>query len=362
MIVATINGDRARATQGARGASCPSCGAPVIAKCGSVVTWHWAHEAHAECPWAGETEWHREWKSDVADAHPAATVEFIDGDHRADVLLDGLAFEFQSKGLDGDDVLAREEHWGRVVWVVNTLKAKITYKATPGVGEDTFVWPHAWRSWKAATQPLVLDRGSKVIVVYALDWRTSPVKGRGLVVSREEFIADPQRFYNFGVYNSARIRAERAEREAALAERRAKEKRDREERIAAMCERDRRAYEERVAEAQRRHDEREALRAEVAEFESRGFFVEWPREGEFQVAMPKVVTIAETYRPWPYEDAFESWARWQHSLRFRDCVESGHHVCAKCDQRPAVLGGLWCHACRIAKREGFARDEEVVSL
>ena len=44
---------------------CPECGAPLVARRGEVVVWHWAHapnKAHrASCAWE-ESSWHLRWK------------------------------------------------------------------------------------------------------------------------------------------------------------------------------------------------------------------------------------------------------------------------------------------------------------
>src|SRR5215475_4669527 len=63
LAVAADSIARILATPGTR-AACPTCRAPTLAKCGEIVTWHWAHPAARECdPWAEhETAWHLDWK------------------------------------------------------------------------------------------------------------------------------------------------------------------------------------------------------------------------------------------------------------------------------------------------------------
>jgi len=44
-------------------AFCPLCQFPLVAKCGSVNIWHWAHTFNSNCPGAKlETAWHRRMK------------------------------------------------------------------------------------------------------------------------------------------------------------------------------------------------------------------------------------------------------------------------------------------------------------
>ncbi len=44
----------------------PLCDGDMIAKCGRVKVWHWAHKGkrHWDQWWENETEWHRNWKDE----------------------------------------------------------------------------------------------------------------------------------------------------------------------------------------------------------------------------------------------------------------------------------------------------------
>ncbi len=44
--------------------TCPECGGELTARCGEVVTWHWAHRPKERrgC-WHSESEWHLGWKA-----------------------------------------------------------------------------------------------------------------------------------------------------------------------------------------------------------------------------------------------------------------------------------------------------------
>ncbi|WDD92819.1 hypothetical protein Bsp3421_002850 [Burkholderia sp. FERM BP-3421] len=72
----------------------------MVAKCGRVKVWHWAHKGKKPCdPWyESETQWHRDWK----DKFPREWQEVVDHDaqsgeiHIADVKTPhGLVLEFQ---------------------------------------------------------------------------------------------------------------------------------------------------------------------------------------------------------------------------------------------------------------------------
>src|SRR4051794_21116945 len=108
------SGDLAMPSPGAV-AECPVCAGAVTAKCGEVVTWHWAHVAHADCDWEPETEWHRNWKA----CFPPECREVALGGKRADVrLADGLVVEFQHSSISSREIASREAFYRRMVWVV----------------------------------------------------------------------------------------------------------------------------------------------------------------------------------------------------------------------------------------------------
>jgi len=96
----------------------------MIARTGSVVTWHWAHRRvhNPDCTIAPESEWHLAWKALGIDG----SQEVVVGRRRADVLAPGgFAVEFQASALDGEEVRAREEDWaaqGGMVWVFRADK------------------------------------------------------------------------------------------------------------------------------------------------------------------------------------------------------------------------------------------------
>jgi competence protein CoiA len=113
--------ERAPATPQAKG-SCPACGEPVIAKCGAIVTWHWAHQARAECdPWAErDTAWHLDWQQAV----PPGRREVVIGPHRADVITaNGWVVELQHSGISPAVIAEREAFYGRMVWLFDVTEA-----------------------------------------------------------------------------------------------------------------------------------------------------------------------------------------------------------------------------------------------
>lgn len=103
-------------------AYCPTCDEALIAKCGSIVTWHWAHHAQPDCDtWhRGETQWHLDWKARYADAGYAVELPCtLNGErHRADVVTSRAVLELQGGSLSAVEIRRREAFYGRdLIWL-----------------------------------------------------------------------------------------------------------------------------------------------------------------------------------------------------------------------------------------------------
>ena len=118
---ALVDGQRSLATPGLTGA-CPGCGGEVVAKCGEVLQWHWAHRA-SECdPWSEpESEWHIGWKN----RFPAEWQERVMGNHRADVLTPRGVIEFQKSSISTKEIREREQFYRRMIWVVDASEFNV---------------------------------------------------------------------------------------------------------------------------------------------------------------------------------------------------------------------------------------------
>lgn len=121
-LLALIDGDRVRATPGAEG-TCPACRRPMIAKCGRIVTWHWAHRAADACdPWRrGETDWHLRWKVRLLEAGAQVEVPMRNGDelHIADAVIGDLVVELAGVYPPAEQIAARERFYARMAWIYN---------------------------------------------------------------------------------------------------------------------------------------------------------------------------------------------------------------------------------------------------
>lgn len=96
-------------------ATCPGCGAAVIAKCGQIISWHWSHLTKDCDPWyEPESVWHRQWK----EHFPEDWREVVIGKHRADVKTPRGVVEFQASSISSVDVEERENFYGKMIWIV----------------------------------------------------------------------------------------------------------------------------------------------------------------------------------------------------------------------------------------------------
>src|SRR5262245_8008532 len=106
MKFAVVEGERREAQPGLAG-ECPFCRDAMIAKCGEVRVWHWAHWGTRTCDrwWEPETEWHRAWKNHFPVGWQEKIHTSEDGEkHFADVKTEsGLVIEFQNSHLHRDE-------------------------------------------------------------------------------------------------------------------------------------------------------------------------------------------------------------------------------------------------------------------
>jgi competence protein CoiA len=190
-------------------ATCPSCGAAVIAKCGDHRVWHWAHRGVRVCDpwWEPETEWHKVWKNKF----PAGWQEVVhyaqSGEkHVADVKTQGgIVIEFQHSFLKAKERAARESFYRKMVWVIDGRRrkrdaAQFLKCIGPCVwGRPPFIL-HVANHERCA---LLRDSISSPVPVYfdlgiggkdgtPVFWRRDPISGNGRVyltpVSQESFL------------------------------------------------------------------------------------------------------------------------------------------------------------------------------
>lgn len=175
MKFALVNDQRVEAFPKQKGV-CPLCGNEVISKCGKVMTWHWSHKGAKTCDswWENETDWHRQWKAQF----PTEWQEIIHVDtisqerHIADVKTPhGLVIEFQHSPLSLEEIAARENFYGNMIWIVDGLRNPSDQgNFSVGLGEEIssnpVAYPIRWWSkskllhhWSQAKVKVLIDFG-----------------------------------------------------------------------------------------------------------------------------------------------------------------------------------------------------------
>ena len=174
MIYALVDGARSRAVPRGR-ASCPDCSQTMIAKCGPIVCWHWAHAVGSDCePWSEpESAWHLGWKERFLLAGCQVEVPIVrDGErHRADVVLPGgRIVELQHGYLSPDAIWQREAFYRDVVWLYDAER----FWDRVVIRDKAFKWLHAARSMQLHGRPRLWHVGE---VVWLVEWIRSYARG-----------------------------------------------------------------------------------------------------------------------------------------------------------------------------------------
>jgi competence protein CoiA len=193
MRLALHNGELSTAEPRLAG-HCPQCDSEVIAKCGPVNAWHWAHKATDCDTWSEPlTQWHADWQS----RFPIKWCEIPVGDHRADVRLPGgLVLEFQHSHLSADQIQKREQHYGRMVWIFDATDAYDsgrldlrTKKDSSSPDYRSFRWKHPRRSLLACQRTVMLDLGEGKLLNLKRLYPKAPYGGWGYLTTVEDFLA-----------------------------------------------------------------------------------------------------------------------------------------------------------------------------
>lgn len=127
MKYALVNGER-QEPQPKLSGSCPNCDRPMLARCGKIKIWHWAHRGKLMCDpwWENETEWHRAWKNQFPKEWHEVIHRSESGEkHIADVKTEqGLVIEFQHSPISPEERQSRNAFYKKIVWVVDGTRRK----------------------------------------------------------------------------------------------------------------------------------------------------------------------------------------------------------------------------------------------
>lgn len=183
MIWALQNAERVTAEPGGLG-QCPCCRSDVLAKCGSIVTWHWAHKVDDCDSWyEPESEWHIGWKQRFPDDWQEVVIR----NHRADIKTPKLVVELQATSISAEEIKARERHYKNMVWLLRgeDFKANLSLRQRDGFMSFRWRWPR--KSWWSAQMPVVIDTGERLLHVKKL-YANTPCGGWGVWITETEFL------------------------------------------------------------------------------------------------------------------------------------------------------------------------------
>lgn len=184
MKFALFDGQRQEAQPNLSG-ECPGCGQPMVAKCGEVRIWHWAHQGTSLCDpwWENETEWHRNWKNQFPDRWQEFVYRADNGEkHVADVRTDhGWVIEFQHSYIKPEERRSRDAFYGKLVWVVDATRRKsdgAQFAEALQAGTPVGGNPHVrrvrldecrlLREWSGSPAPIFFDFGNEPMLWWLL--------------------------------------------------------------------------------------------------------------------------------------------------------------------------------------------------
>ena len=167
MLYAITNqGEKILPSKGAT-AICPDCNEKLIAKCGDIISWHWAHRTGTDCELWGEHEsaWHLWWKSQWPKQFVEVPVVRNGKRHRADIRTpDGKVVELQHSFISTEEMHERETFYGDMVWVFDENEkfnmGNMEFVERFSTIHGTYYhhhWKHPRKSLLYARKPVYID-------------------------------------------------------------------------------------------------------------------------------------------------------------------------------------------------------------
>lgn len=207
---------------------CPCCDLDVIVKQGKVNAWHFAHKPGSDCDasYTEMTAWHKSWQNRFPEACREVVVQDMTGYKRiADVKIDGITIEFQSKSIPKDIFDARNAHHlkvsRRIAWIFNCIDKEISTRRFEvdlngnRTGNQWYSWSHPnrllakyrYRSWALIDKEseayyrnidLYCDTGSRWIIkiLYIPDDNDNAGWFLGKPIMINEFVSSLTKSYN----------------------------------------------------------------------------------------------------------------------------------------------------------------------
>jgi competence protein CoiA len=207
MRFAIVDGIKVEASPKTTG-ECTNCGAELVAKCGRVKVWHWAHKSKIECDpwWENETQWHRDWKDHFPiDWQEVSHIDSNTGEkHIADVKSPfGLVIEIQHSPIKFNERLSREQFYKDMIWIIDGNRAPLDkshfnmwVSTKQPLQTSPVAFPVKWwgkgkllENWSGSAVKVYLDFGEETL------WRLvvfdkSSKKGAVAPISKKVLIED----------------------------------------------------------------------------------------------------------------------------------------------------------------------------
>lgn len=171
--------------------NCFLCGESLVAKCGKVNVWHWAHKKNNECDdwYEPESEWHRSWKELLIKE----VCEVKVGNHFADIKLNrkedlGLVIELQHSSISKEVIAEREKHYGHMFWLFDARNFKIEFRKDMPGALKSFRWKYPHKTLSNSLKPLFFDIGDGFILRIEKIYFKEYCGGFGKVITKNNFI------------------------------------------------------------------------------------------------------------------------------------------------------------------------------
>lgn len=148
-------------------AICPICRQELIAKCGSIKVWHFAHINNTECDSFAEHEsqWHIDWKNRFDKSMQEVIIEKDGVKHIADILVNRKVVELQHSPISDEDIFQRERFYGSMVWVfdlIPKIKKGHFYKSPACHLRNNKQWSVIEQSFTISGVNFSFDWGSRI--------------------------------------------------------------------------------------------------------------------------------------------------------------------------------------------------------
>lgn len=178
---ATVEGQRVLPFPKGRG-KCACCGGALIAKCGKIITHHWAHDNKDDCDSWSEPigPWHLWWQGLVR----TDSIEVARGPHRAHIVGNGnIVVELQHSSISLEDIEARETFYGDMVWLFDATERF----AHLSQGNRGFFSLGRTKHIDFCKKPVFLDFGFEVLQVEQFTDAVTMISGFGIPRTRHSF-------------------------------------------------------------------------------------------------------------------------------------------------------------------------------